>query len=99
MTKQITGLCFALMLLPNVSVANINDLFCDDRNRLEDQLTNVHGAEKQGQGVRGPDALIEVWITPRSGDWTLVQSYANGTACIVAMGQHWEAVAQVTDPA
>lgn len=99
MRNQITSVCLTLLLLPNVSAANINDLICDDRNRLEDQLSSVHGAEKQGQGMRGPDALIEVWITPRSGDWTLVQSYANGTACIVAMGQYWQSLQTGIDPA
>ena len=43
--------------------------------------------------MRGPDALVEVWIEPRTGDWTLVQSYANGTSCILAMGEHWETIA------
>lgn len=98
MRHQITCISFTLMLLPTVSAANFSDLICDDRARLEDQLTSVHGAEKQGQGMRGPDSLIEVWITPQSGDWTMVQSYANGTSCIVAMGEHWQSLTQ-TDPA
>ena len=32
---------------------------------------------------------MEVWTDPY-GDWTLVVSYATGTSCIVAMGQHWQ---------
>ena len=31
-------------------------------------------------------------LTPR-GDWTLVQSTANGQTCILAMGEAWEAAA------
>ena len=35
--------------------------------------------------------MLEVW-TKASGDWTLVQAYANGTACILAMGEAWEGI-------
>jgi hypothetical protein len=49
------------------------------------------GAEVVGSGLRDAVAVLEVW-TRASGDWTLVQSYANGTACILAMGEAWEAV-------
>ncbi|WP_302478001.1 hypothetical protein [Ruegeria arenilitoris] len=31
---------------------------------------------------------MEVW-TSRSGAWTMVITYANGTSCIVAMGEDW----------
>lgn len=84
---------------PHAEAATISDLFCDDSARLEKQLMTRHGAQKLGRGMRGPDALLEMWIAPGSGDWTLVQSYANGTSCIVAMGEHWEPVSAPADPA
>ncbi|WP_298847375.1 hypothetical protein [uncultured Ruegeria sp.] len=31
---------------------------------------------------------MEVW-TDQNGDWTMVVTYATGTSCIVAMGEHW----------
>mgnify|MGYP006889526703 CR=1 FL=1 len=79
------------MLLPLPAWAQFSDLICDDTQRLEKQLSGPFGAERQAQGLRGPDALIAVWIVPRNGDWTIVQSYSNGTSCILAMGAHWEA--------
>lgn len=81
---------FAALSQPTAGQARIADVICDDKTRLEERLTRVQGAVRQGQGMRGPDALMEIWITPHNGDWTLVQSYAGGTACIVAMGEHWE---------
>lgn len=89
----------AFVIGPRSEAAAISDLFCDDSARLEKQLLTIHGAQKMGRGMRGPDALLEVWIAPSSGDWTLVQNYANGTSCIVAMGQHWEAITSIADPA
>jgi len=91
------SLC-ALTFGPHAEAGTISDLFCDDSARLEKQLMTRQGAQKLGRGMRGPDALIEVWID-QSGDWTLVQSYANGTSCIVAMGEHWQEIARTQDPA
>ena len=89
----------ALCMSPLPAGATITDLFCDDTVRLEQQLEGSQGATRISQGMRGPDALLEVWMTPRSGDWMLVQTYANGTSCIVAMGQHWETLLPPKDPA
>jgi hypothetical protein len=84
---------FALTLglaFPHAGAARLGEVICDDRARLENQLSHIVGATRQSRGLRGPDALIEVWIEPRSGNWTMVQSYANGTSCIIAVGEHWE---------
>lgn len=83
---------------PQIAPAQLSEVICDDKARLEEQLFGASGAVKQGHGMRGPDALIEVWIEPGSGDWTLVQSYPGGTACLVAMGEHWEMLAPPVEP-
>ncbi|WP_238367770.1 hypothetical protein [Mesobacterium pallidum] len=88
----------ALALIPQPGAARLEEVICDDTARLEQQLTTRQGAEKAAFGMRGPDALLEVWIAPRTGDWTLVQAYANGTSCIVAMGENWEMLGPSADP-
>lgn len=62
------------------------------------RLEQTHRAARQGCGMRGPDALLEIWSIPATGEWTLVQTYASGKSCIVAMGDNWEAL-QSEDPA
>lgn len=80
-----------VLCLPQMAPAQgLGDVFCDDTKRVEHSLTQRMGAKRQAQGVRSPDALIELWIVPSSGDWTMVQTYANGTSCIVAMGAYWQ---------
>lgn len=92
--------CCLIALAPMTAQAQLSDLICDDTDRMKRQLTEVVGAEKQGLGMRAPDTMIEVWITPHSGEWTLVQTYASGTSCIVAMGDHWENLSRSpADPA
>ncbi|MCT8160212.1 hypothetical protein [Pseudoruegeria sp. SHC-113] len=78
--------------------AELSDLRCEDRARLEAQLQATR-AEKVGYGLRDPETLLEVWVTPGNSGWIMVQSYASGTACIVAIGDHWQNLAPPEDPA
>lgn len=99
---MIKCLSFAFLLgatLPAAVQAQMADVSCDDSARLSHRLTQVMGAERQGMGLRDPETMLEVWVTRRNGDWMIVQNYANGTSCIIAMGDHWESVADEPDPA
>lgn len=78
------------LLLPAQAHAQMGDVSCDDSARMTATLKNVLGAERQGMGLRDPETMLEVWVARHSGDWMIVQNYANGTSCIVAMGEHWE---------
>lgn len=89
----------AALLGPSAALANLSDIQCDDSARLKQQLADGLGVIRQGSGLRGPDAVLELWMHPANGDWTLVQTYANGTSCIVAMGEHWEDPDTSADPA
>jgi hypothetical protein len=72
---------------PATAETVIAEMICAPRAEI---LSRLAGAEKAGTGLRDTEAVLEIW-TKASGDWTLVQSYANGTACILAMGEAWEA--------
>jgi hypothetical protein len=89
MSRRLTLLLASLAVSgPAVADSPIAEVICVPRAELRQRL---HGAEVAGLGVRNQDTVMEVWTRP-SGDWTLVQSYANGTACILAMGEAWEAL-------
>ena len=83
---------FASLMLgaPIAASALMDEVSCDDRARLTSTLTGTLGAERQGSGLRDPDTMLEVWVTPANGDWIIVQHYASGTSCIVAIGAYWE---------
>jgi len=80
----------SFLLLATAANAQTSDLSCDDSSRMMETLKNAIGATRQGMGLRDPDTTLEVWVTPHNNEWLIVQSYANGTSCIVAMGEHWE---------
>lgn len=96
MTIRLT-LCLLLLPLPLAAQSPIAEVICAPRTEMTQRLSLQYGARLAGQGVRNLEMVMEVWTTPR-GDWTLVQSYTDGRACIVAMGEAWEAMAEV-DPA
>ncbi|MGL4234573.1 hypothetical protein [Tabrizicola sp.] len=75
---------------PVVAESPIAEVICVPRAEL---LARLEGAKVAGAGLRDSEALLEVWTRP-SGDWTLVQSYADGMACILAMGSDWDGLAQ-----
>ena len=86
-------------LLPTAAPAAspIADVLCEPGPRMTERLTQRHGATLTSTGLRNPEEVVELW-TDAQGDWTLVVTYAHGTSCIVAMGEHW--TPQIpTDPA
>lgn len=91
MINKLASLCSLCLCLPAFAQAQMTDVSCDNSARMMRTLSEILGAERQGTGLRDPDTMIEVWVTRHSGDWMIVQTYANGTSCIVAMGEHWEA--------
>lgn len=78
-----------LVPLPVAAQSPIAEVVCGPRAAIVQRLEAGQGAWLAGSGLRDTETLVEVWAEP-SGDWTLVQSYPNGQACILAMGEAWE---------
>lgn len=93
MKTAILSALVAVIAFATAPQARIADVVCDARTRLETRLETQYGASMQGRGLRGPDAVLEVWSVERTGDWLLVQTYVDGRSCIVAMGDDWENMA------
>ena len=98
MTRVFLSLVLASAPFAATAGGPLGDVFCDDRARIVEKLETRFGATLAGRGLRGPDAFVEFWVTERSGDWTMVQNYTDGRACIVAMGENWESFGPA-DPA
>lgn len=90
MINRVAFIMATCLSTPSLAQAQMTDVSCDDSARMTQTLANVLGAERQGMGLRDPETMLEVWVTGINGDWIIVQNYANGTSCIVAMGEHWE---------
>lgn len=74
--------------LPGQATANpgpIAEIICAATDDMQFRLEQDFRSVRVWQGIRSSDQRMELWEDGR-GDWTLVISYAKGTACIVAMG-------------
>jgi len=89
--EQRLGLCLLLVASPALAEGPIAEVICAPRAEIVARLEQAQDAHLAGTGLRDREAVMEIWADP-AGDWTLVQSYANGQACILAMGQVWETV-------
>lgn len=88
-----------LLATPAFAVDPIASVICADREAMLRRLEVEYGAARQGWGLRGNGAVMEVWAVPSTGEWTLVQTYADGRACIIAIGENWEAPSVADGPA
>ena len=89
-----------LIAAPPVFAADpIASVICAHREDMVRRLEIEYGASRQGWGLRGHGMVMEVWSVPTTGEWTLVQTYADGRSCIVAFGESWEGPAPPANPA
>lgn len=80
---------WALFAAAAAQAGNLPDVICSPKADLVLRLEMQHGAKQLGAGMYSPEEMMEIWVSEATGDWTLVRSYANGTACIIAMGEHF----------
>lgn len=77
-----------LMMAPKKAKAQ---QVCTMRADLVKMLGDKYKEQPSGQGLVGDRAMLEVYVSDR-GTFTIVSSYPNGVACIVAAGNSWEAM-------
>lgn len=87
MTARI-ALALSVLALPAAAETPIAEVLCAPRAQMVERLTVQYRSHLSSMGMRDRDMVMEVWADPE-GRWTLVQRYANGQSCILAMGAHW----------
>lgn len=92
MWTRIIPFAVALMPLPTFGFSPLSEVICAPRPALVERLRVEQGATLRATGLRDAETVFEVWAS-QGGRWSMVQTYANGTACIVAMGADWQAEA------
>lgn len=62
---------------------------CGDRGDVLSQLKDKYKEVPTGFGMTGNGAVVEL-MTAENGNWTLILSFPNGHACLMAAGEGWE---------
>lgn len=69
---------------------------CNSHGDLVDILRRTYAEEPNALGLQGNGHLLEVFVSKKTGSWTIVSTQPDGTSCIVAAGQYWRVL---PDPA
>ena len=62
---------------------------CGERDAIIARLESKWGEHFVGGGLQNASNIFEVWISAEKGTWTILQTHANGTACVMAAGTNW----------
>lgn len=84
-------LLIALLLLPSMALAAIPD--CYRHQELELRLRQQYQESKTQFGLTDTGHLMELFITESGSTWTMVLTDPDGTACLLASGEHWMKIA------
>jgi hypothetical protein len=71
---------------------------CGERNALLEQFAMQHDETPQALGLGADGGVIEVLVSPEGG-WTMLVTYPDRPTCVVAMGEAWQMLQLVGDPA
>ncbi len=82
-------LLLAFPVVPAWAESPIAEVICAPTAEMVQRLTRSMGARRTATGIRDIEAVMEIWTAP-TGQWTLVQTYADGRSCILAMGADWD---------
>lgn len=64
---------------------------CAKSKAVRDNLAGKFGEAKVATGVIDTGRVMEIWINPKSGTWTVLLTMTNGNSCIMSGGQDFVA--------
>lgn len=68
---------------------------CGARDQVVGHLQSRFGESVRSTGLAGPNRIVEVFASEETGSWTITVTSANGTTCLMASGQYFEAMTPV----
>jgi len=71
---------------------------CAERTAVVSRLAEKYGETLQSMGLHRNNGVVEVYASDETGTWTILVTRPDGTACLLAAGQMWEADATPLTP-
>ncbi len=94
------GGCIALVLLGGglASAPATAAPLCGDRDQILDQLAQLHHEKPSALGLSADGGVLEILVSPEGG-WTILVTYPKRPTCVLAVGEAWEALQALGQPA
>jgi hypothetical protein len=96
--KHVTSLGAALLFTVALGVpmtAMAAPANCGPRSELLKALAKQYKEAPTAVGLSNTGALVEVLTSDRGSTWTILVSKPDGTSCLVAAGEEWQALKRV----
>ena len=69
---------------------------CNERDNVLDLLAKTYQETPIAAGVTNTGGLVEVLTDIKSGTWTIIVTTPQGMSCLVAAGEGWRNMVQVS---
>jgi len=89
------ALVAGVTLTATTTAAHAQGTKCLPRAILVEDLKKKYNEQLSGGGLQNPQQLLEVWTSPNSGSFTVFITRADGLACIMATGKHWNSNSEI----
>ncbi len=86
------GIGFALV----ASTASAQSQLCNERDWVLELLAKKYKESPVAGGVTNTGGLVQVLTDGKSGTWTIIVTTPQGISCVVAAGEGWRLMQQVT---
>ena len=81
-----------------VTPADAAAKLCGDRDQILKRLEQGHDERPQALGLSADGGVLEVLVSPEGG-WTILVTYPKRPTCVVAVGEGWQTLQLVGQPA
>jgi len=82
----------AVVLALHAANAQSTTASCAEHKQVVERLANKYGETRQSYGLARNNSVLEVFASQESGTWTIILTLPDGTSCLVAAGEAFEAV-------
>jgi hypothetical protein len=81
---------FALLIFATQN-AHAQTAQCGPRSDVLSVLATKYGEARRGIGIAGQNAVMELFVNPSTGTWTIIATSPDGKTCLIASGRNFEA--------
>ncbi len=92
--KTLTMMGALLILLGALAnSANAAQRVCGGRDSVSEKLQASYDEQPTAIGLASSGSVLEIFTSP-TGTWTIVMTQPDGVSCLMAVGEHWEAMSR-----
>lgn len=74
--------------------AEANPARCGKHTSIVDLLEKKYGETPRNIGMVSDKGVMQVFVSPEKGTWTILMTNAHGQSCLLAAGKNWEELKQ-----